>query len=77
MCADKLTRGDGMTPTKGKAQQVGRLMKLITFGDMSLYRRMWYEPGIIKYVIFRESDCRTLYECRTKRLADAWMAEHG
>lgn len=59
------------------AQQVGRLMKLLTSGDMTLYRRMWYEPGMVKYVIFRESDGRALYECRTKRLADAWMVENG
>jgi len=52
--------------------EVGRIEEVVTFGDFVVYRRCWIEPGLRKYVVYRNSDDKALEEFRRVTTAINW-----
>lgn len=52
--------------------RTGRIERIDTFGDFAVYRRCWNEPGMRRFVVFRDSDGKALEEFRTLGSAITW-----
>jgi hypothetical protein len=49
-----------------------RVEQIAIYGNFSVWKRMWNEPGLRKYVVYRESDGKALEEFRTPAAALRW-----
>ena len=60
-----------------RKEPCGRVIRIKAFGDLSVYRRAWEEPGLPKFVIFSEVTGNRVEEFTTKNAALRYAEKNG